>query len=116
MTHKDVLFLLPFLLLLLINGQGSSARYMKLEQENVEEKHADQPYLDGWLKNPLKNQKFTHDSNQVYLDGWLKDTRSERAKSISDSNQVYLDGWLKDTRTEKEKYSPDSNQVYLDGW
>ncbi|KAI5411209.1 hypothetical protein KIW84_056369 [Lathyrus oleraceus] len=110
MTHKVVLSLLPFLMLLLINGQGSYARYMKHEQENVEEKHAYQPYLDGWLKNPLKNQKLIHDSNQVYLDGWLKDTRSEREKSISDSNQVYLDGWLKDTRTERAKSSPDSNQ------
>ncbi|XP_058782700.1 uncharacterized protein LOC131657304 [Vicia villosa] len=116
MTHKFVLSLLPFLLLLLINGEGSFARYIKLPQENVEEKQVDQSYLDGWLKNPLKNQKLISNSNQVYLDGWLKDTRSESAKSTPDANQVYLDGWLKNTRAEKEKSNPDSNQVYLDGW
>ncbi|XP_058780843.1 uncharacterized protein LOC131654936 [Vicia villosa] len=108
MAHKVILSLLPFLLLLLINDNGSFARDMN---------QVDQPYLDGWLKNtPLKNQIPSPDSNQVYLDGWLKDTRGEKAKVNPDSNQVYLDGWLKDTRDEKAKANPDSNQVYLDGW
>ncbi|KAI5411278.1 hypothetical protein KIW84_056396 [Lathyrus oleraceus] len=114
MAHKNVLSLLLFVMLLLINGQGSFARYMI--QENVEEIQVAQPYLDGWLKNPLKNQKHIANSNQVYLDGWLKDTRAEKTKSSQDSDQVYLDGWLKDIRAEKPKSTSESNQVYLDGW
>ncbi|KAI5402579.1 hypothetical protein KIW84_050253 [Lathyrus oleraceus] len=108
MTHIIVMFLLPFFLLLLINGHGNFARDMN---------QGNQPYLDGWLKNTqLKNQKSSPNSDQVYLDGWLKDTRDEKAKSTPDSNQVYVDGWLKDTLAEKAKLNSDSNQVYLDGW
>jgi len=44
---------------------------MKLQQENMEEKQLDRPYLDGWLKNtPMKNKKLTHNCNPSYLDGY----------------------------------------------
>ncbi|WJX36202.1 hypothetical protein P8452_24104 [Trifolium repens] len=93
MVRRVVLSLLPFVLLLfIINGHGSFARDVKIQQENVEEKQA---YLDGWLKDGQKE-------NSVYLDGWLKDGQKEK------SNPVYLDGWLKDGQKE--------NPVYLDGW
>ncbi|WJX42405.1 hypothetical protein P8452_29643 [Trifolium repens] len=110
MVRRVVLSLLPFVLLLfIINGQGSFARDMKIQQENVEEKQA---YLDGWLKDGQKD-------NSVYLDGWLKDGQKEKSNSVyldgwlkdgQKENPVYLDGWLKDGQKEK------SNPVYLDGW
>ncbi|WJX25655.1 hypothetical protein P8452_14675 [Trifolium repens] len=128
MASRVVLSLLPFVFLLFIlNGHGSFARDMKIQQENVEEKQA---YLDRWLKDGQKE-------NSVYLDGWLKDGQKEKFNPIyldgwlkddGQKEKVYLDGWLKDGQKEKvyldgwlkdgqkEKFNPNSNQVYLDGW
>ncbi|KAK2451548.1 hypothetical protein QL285_010593 [Trifolium repens] len=109
MASRVVLSLLPFVFLLFIlNGHGSFARDMKIQQENVEEKQA---YLDRWLKDGQKE-------NSVYLDGWLKDGQKEKFNPIyldgwlkdGQKEKVYLDGWLKDGQNEK------SNSVYLDGW
>ncbi|XP_045818522.1 BURP domain-containing protein 9-like [Trifolium pratense] len=110
MAHKVVLFLLPFVLLFIINDHRSFARDMKIQQEN--EKQADQPYFDGWLKD--SQAKSTSNANPAYLDGWLKD--GQKAKSTPNGNQAYLDGWLKDNQAEKAKSTSNSNQVYLDGW
>ena len=91
---------------------------MKLQQGQVEEKQVNnQPYLDGWLKNPPDHKpKSIHNSNPLYLDGWLKNTPEGNEKASHNSNQVYLDGWLKDNQDVKEKVTQTLHQVYLDSW